>query len=100
MIRSKLPQSFFYVNAVMFLTRTVDVHVNRLVVALRLEKEQLSDNQRSYGVIDLDEERDRKTKKTPEKGFLKIILDHFVSLLAFEPTGPITQMILSRSSLE
>ncbi len=47
----------------MFLTRTVDVHVNRLVVALRLEKEQLSDNQRSYGVIDLDKERDRKTER-------------------------------------
>lgn len=61
--------NIFYVSTVMILTRTVDVHVNRLVVALRLEKEQLSDHQRSYRVIDLDKERDRKTdRKRLKKG--------------------------------
>lgn len=36
------------------LTRAVDVHVNRLVVALRLEEKKLSDNQRRHRVINLD----------------------------------------------
>lgn len=42
-------------------TRTVDVHVDGFVVAFRLQKEQLGNNQTCHRVVDLS--RGMKTKK-------------------------------------